>query len=161
MQGFSYKNKWMVCESHVLWAKFFDSIGIEWKYKFEPFYFDKEKTDYTVIDFYLPRQNIYFQAESSVITDNCIKEYNRLSCNANKTVVIGDLIGRFQVIERIDSVSTVYTKSDSVLFRCLKCFHYWFGNSPGKWDCKICGAYDGDHYISEMIIGNENIKWVM
>ncbi len=111
--------------------------------------------------YYLSNRNQYLFV-CDMITD---EELNKLIIFANKKkrpVLIAFSNGNFQIIDDrfLESGSFgLYTERESSLLECMECGGFWFTCNCGSWKCKCCGAYDGDHYIEQMIFGNDNTLW--
>lgn len=156
--GFKYKDKLFESFEEVLWFRFFEKSSISCEYI-------KNDKIYTLpirkeINFLLTDQDAFFIIMEKESMSNSVGQLIELCNKYKKKIVIGFSGGTFRIIEReVGWGIDCFSFSDSVLFKCLECGNYWFGNNPGTWNCKICGAYDGDHHIGEMIFGNDNKLW--
>lgn len=110
--------------------------------------------------FYLKNRNQYLFV-CDMITN---KELSKLIIFANKKkkpILIAYSDGNFQIIDKFleSGLFGLYTERESSLLECMECGGFWFTYNCGSWKCKCCGAYDGDHYIEQMIFGNDNTLW--
>lgn len=159
------------------WAKFFDSIGMTWIYEPEGFAFE-DGTKY-LPDFYLPDSKQWFEVKG-VMNDLDMHKIKMLCKESGHDVVIGYPDGEFEMIDRYFSMDTAlandpnfkpsewdtfedfthYDKQSTYINRCQKCGKLSFMNSTGSYHCQCCGAYDGDHYIYWIMIGDKAYsKW--
>lgn len=139
------------------YAKLFDTLGIEWLYEPEGYHLS-DGTNY-LPDFYLPEQKQYFEVKGIMNTKDMNKIEN-LAYESGKAVVIGLPDGKVEIFDFTDfpqpdgSICREYNKfrsSETVLTRCKYCGKWWFMNSMMGWECRCCGAYDGDHHIDEWL----------
>lgn len=156
----NYKGIMMRSLLEVRWAKFLDYCKIEWVYEPEAYIF-KDGTMY-LPDFYLPQQQAYFEVKG-IMYDSDMHKIKCLAEESERPVIIGYENGKFEIYEKhlsfVDELPTHFSASGTTLFLCSECKKYWFANLYGGWECKCCGAYDGDHHIDKFIDGNENTLW--
>lgn len=130
-----------------LWAEFFESKNIAWVYcpaSRRDSELDRES------DFYLPDQNAYFIVDLVKPGRKRI-DCKRLSKHFNRLIVLGGAKGEFRIFEDGEA----YAASESWLCQCAACERYFFLNSIGFYACKVCGEYDGDHHLRQIITGAE------
>ena len=138
-------------------AESFDNLGIEWQY--EPVVVRGPQFvggQYTP-DFYLPELNIYIEAagvwdekHESNAAEFC---FNAGCCSWSAWVKKS--APRFLAVNGQGAMFgvTVSGKSEIeglFLSKCTKCNRINIFSLDGPWDCRLCGAYDGDHYVQEI-----------
>lgn len=152
-----YRSDMMRSRLEAKWAKTFDLLGIE--YYFEPQAYIFDGVSY-LPDFYLPQQDIFFEAKGVMDADDLLK-INALALTIRKDVVIGYPNGTFQMVDmekygdddvEPDTEETWWVEKDETrLAKCEKCHKWHFHNTVMMWDCRICGQWSkdwplGSHY---------------
>lgn len=136
------------------WLSFFNSIKIETMF----FKFDIFNNGF--FNFLMTTQKTFFISVIEDLTDIEKKEVISFCKKTGYSVVIGNVLGQFYLIEKNEYGEVVVnTKSETILFQCKECKNYWFGNNYGSWTCKICGECDGNNHINQMICGHEDMLW--
>ena len=156
--GYRYKDEFIKTYKEVCWHMFFDKNNISCEYikSDKPCTLPIKKE----INFLLTDQDAFFIIIEKEQLNDIIAPLFELYNKYKMPIIIGFKDGSFRIIEREPGWGNdCFSCQDSVLFKCLECGKYWFGNNPGTWKCKCCGAYDGDHHIGEMVFGNDNKLW--
>jgi hypothetical protein len=144
------------------WAEFFDWHKIKWA--FEPEGFNLNGV-YYLPDFWLPEIKTIFEVKG--ILDK--KDFGKLDALWEATrpaegawhspeilMVIGSAPageqftiyqGFHQSLDNLSYMHPAEMCGRGVLSRCVKCGGWWFYEDAGRWNCRRCGAYDGDHFI--------------
>ncbi|MEQ2680210.1 hypothetical protein AAAU98_26185 [Enterocloster citroniae] len=130
------------------WAKFFDSIDMAWVYCPDS---GRESELDKAMDFYLPDQGAYFVVDL-VRPGRCDVNYNEISGNLKILIVRGGTDGGFCIFEDGQD----YSASESSISQCVACGRYFFFNEQGSYACKVCGEYDGDHHLTNVIYGDRD-----
>ena len=148
------------------WARVFDKLGIE--YYYEPEIYTLGCIRY-LPDFYLPQQNIYFEAKG-VMTQTDAQKITALAEQTGRDIVVGYPNGTFQLIDmfpweeydaegnkkELSRKAWWVSKGESVLAKCSKCHKWHFHNEVMTWDCRICGAWD-KYWPEGFHQGSENL----
>lgn len=142
-------------ESLIKWSELFDILGIQYIYSYK-----MEKGS----DFYLPEQksffvvlNDYYPSSSGVIpgiTNNNPRKIDVDRLSRYTTVIAGEPDGRFKIYGKCEH-------DDSWLSMCKDCGKRFFLDSNGSFECRVCGAYDGDHHLDNTFYGNERLFEVL
>lgn len=130
------------------WAKFFDTLGIQWVY--EPEGYQLSDGLYYLPDFYLPEQDQFFEVKG-VMTDIDMNKIEKLAKESHKSVVIGRPDGCMEIADVFNApyIPYDYEKSQTAVYKCRTCGKWWFLNDLYSWKCRCCGEYDGDGHIAE------------
>lgn len=132
------------------YAKMLDTYAIKWAYEVEGYEYNGIRY---LPDFYLPETNVLLEIkgpkipgiekpanlrkliESGVVTD--IDWWN-----PEVLILVGDATGY---------VTLAGSDEEAPLARCRDCHKYFFISVSRSFQCRICGAYDGDHHLEEWI----------
>ena len=171
-----YRSDMMRSRLEARWAKVFDSLGIE--YYYEPQLYKFGDISY-LPDFYLPRQDIFFEAKGVMDKDD-EQKISALAENTKKDIVIGYPNGTFQLVDMTGhdllffSIKgkephiteetyhlcslplNWYSKIETWLAKCGKCRQWHFLNFQTSYACRVCGHYDGD-YKAGSHMGDKNL----
>lgn len=139
------------------WAVFFGELGIEYIYEPEGFIFP-DGTHY-LPDFYLPDMHTFFEVKG-IMNDKDMHKINQLLDYSGKHVAIGYADMTFEasdlceVDENGNPVYQFYGTENSSLCLCNDCNKYYFMGEIGSWECRCCGAYDGDNGFIRVLEGD-------
>lgn len=145
------------------YAKMFDTLDISWIY--EPEGYQLSNGLCYLPDFYLPDSHQFFEVKG-IMGQIDMDKIENLAYEAGKSVVIGLPDGKVEIYDYFDDYlkdGTIsrsydhYSSSDTCLAKCEECHKWWFMNSVMGWECRCCGAYDGDHHIQEWL-GDSDIQ---
>lgn len=152
-----YKGILFRSRAEARWAVNFDGLGIKYYFEPEGFRF-KDGTCY-LPDFYLPESKTFFEVKGVLDEESESKirhlegegffvavGYSDLSFQAEDWWWYKDDTGR--------PITSMTSKSSSALNKCRKCGKYSFIGLNGSYQCRICGAYDGDHYLDLVSYGH-------
>ena len=132
------------------WAVIFNELEIMYLLSPEPVVLD-DGTSYS-FDFYLPEQDGYFECYGSNASPGAILKI----IDSGKKVFIGYVDFSFCACDDwryMENGHPSYTLADpdmSELVRCTECGSVFFMGLGGSYRCQCCGAYDGDHYITNV-----------
>lgn len=117
-----------------------DRLGVEWVYEGKAFA-SSDGTIYTP-DFYLPALDLYFEVKGEMRT----ADYHRIEVfhSLGHNIAIGHATGTMTLY--YDCGGFDY-KGSCAVAKCRACGGVYFMTYDGGWDCKRCGAYDGDGYV--------------
>ena len=133
-----YRGVWFRSKLEAQWAKFFDSVGIDWAYEPEGYTFH-DGTQY-LPDFYLPESDSYFEVKG-VMTEKDMHKIKMLIHESGKPVSIGYPNGRFMSCDNLDDS---FRLTDSAwLVRCDACKKPAFFGTHGSWRCRCCRKHSG------------------
>ena len=139
------------------WAVFFDALGIEYIYEPEGFTFP-DGTNY-LPDFYLPKMNTFFEVKGIMGADD-VHKIEQLRAHSGKFVAIGYGDMTFEADswcgedENGKPLTIPDSKDMSCLALCTECQQYYFMGYTATWQCRCCGAYDGDGHFGVMAEGD-------
>lgn len=138
------------------WAVFFDDIGIEWIYEPEGFVFS-DGTKY-LPDFYLPESKEFFEVKG-IMTEEDDHKVQKLIEELQIGITVGFSDFTFIACCNPWPKSTISqeSKDNSCLVRCEKCGKHYFSGTSESYACKVCGAWDGDHYFSPILYGDGSV----
>ena len=135
------------------WAVFFDAAGIKWEYEPEGFVMS-DGTKY-LPDFYLPESKTFFECKG-IMSDFDQHKVDMFVKESGYAVAIGYQNMTFRASDFWgDECFTLTTKDNSALMRCTECRKVQFMGLSGSWQCRCCGAYDGDSYVDWICNGDE------
>lgn len=134
-----------------LWAAFFEEMNIAWIYCPDS---ERGAELDRVADFYLPDQDAYFVVDLGR-PDRGYTNCKKLSEKSGKSIISGGNQGNFGMFEEGER----YSASDTMLCKCAACGRYFFMNEQGSYACRVCGEYDGDGHLQEVISGDDNSSW--
>lgn len=129
------------------WAAFFDNVG--WKWEYEPCDFNGYIPDF-VLHFATP---LYVEVKPAMSEDElkpAIDKAMRSGC-PNILALLASPVDtelwndskRIGIIQ--DEHSCQY--DTAVLMICTECQNLTIISHYGGWHCRVCGAWDGDHYL--------------
>jgi hypothetical protein len=145
------------------WARAFDSLGVVWEYEREGQYFGDV---FYLPDFWLPKSRQYVEVKGVFEPADC-KKIRAVVETAKPRPYTGDwwcpdipIIacvpdGKFYGWERKDEPAQDWyefltTSARHIsLFECTECRGWWFCDGDQSFRCQCCGAYDGDHFVSD------------
>ena len=139
------------------WAVFFDTLGIEYIYEPEGFTFPAG-TNY-LPDFYLPKMNTFFEVKG-IMSYKDAHKIEQLRAHSGKFVTVGygDMTFEADSWGGEDENGKLITEPDSKdmswLALCTECQQYYFMGSMFSWQCRCCGAYDGDGHFWNTATGD-------
>ena len=125
------------------WAKFFDSVGIEWAYEQEGCQFE-DGTKY-LPDFYLPESKQFFEVKG-VMTDKDMHKIEKM-LNNGIPVAVGYANGKFRSPSLYDGIYFLDDMICSDLVSCWECKRKFFLGRQGGWTCPVCET-NGDFFES-------------
>lgn len=131
------------------WAKFFVHMGISWDYWPDDCrggFFCKEA------DFYLPDQDAYVVIDLGR-PDRGYVDCRKLTLQTGKMIVLAGQQGAFRIFEDGED----FSGEEAWLCRCVVCQKWFFLNAHGNYTCKVCGAYDGDHHLTQVLDGEGSV----
>ena len=135
------------------WAVFFDAAGIKWEYEPEGFVMS-DGTKY-LPDFYLPESKTFFECKG-IMSDFDQHKVDMFVKESRYAVAIGYQNMTFRASDFWgDECFTLTTKDNSALIRCTECRKVQFMGLSGSWQCRCCGAYDGNSYVDWICNGDE------
>ena len=143
--------------SEARWAVFFDTLGIEYIYEPEGFTFP-DGTNY-LPDFYLPKMNTFFEVKG-IMSDKDAHKIEQLRAHSGKFVTVGYGDMTFEADswggedENGKPITEPDSKDMSWLALCTECQQYYFMGSMFSWQCRCCGAYDGDGHFWDTATGD-------
>ena len=147
-----YKNYYFRSRAEARWAVFFDALDI--KYLYEPEGFELNDGTRYLPDFYLPESDTFFEVKG-IMTDKDMHKIESLISDLNKPCCIGYSDMTFNSCNNMwNEYYYLAKKEASVLVRCSECGKYYFAGLDGSFECKCCGAYDGDHYFDTRASGD-------
>ena len=129
------------------WAKFFDSFKIPWIYEAEGFEF-RDGTRY-LPDFYLPDAHQWFEVKG-IMNNIDLHKIEMLGTESKKDVIVGYPDGDAQMLDVgwFDGSNDTIEWDNPFLNFCSECGKYSFMTWWGSYECRCCGAYDGDHLVN-------------
>lgn len=139
------------------WAVFFDTLGIEYIYEPEGFTFP-DGTNY-LPDFYLPKMNTFFEVKG-IMSYKDAHKIEQLRAHSGKFVTVGYGDMTFEADswggedENGKPITEPDSKDMSWLALCTECQQYYFMGSMFSWQCRCCGAYDGDGHFWNTATGD-------
>lgn len=162
--GVSFRSK---LEAH--WARFFDSIGINWTYEIEGYKFSGDIA--YLPDFWLPDCKTFFEVKGPLSEKDLTKMRKLAEAVAPRgimvavgSVVIPDSLGLVYPIPFFcgdewcveDGKGIICDRDYVDIAVCNKCktpyiVYLWQG-----WDCRNCGFYDGNNTSGNNIIHEKN-----
>ena len=143
--------------------------------------FAENKTEYDWLEF-LNKKKITFDKitnQYGKITDNffyldksdqaificdflTLEELEELTLLSNKEkfqIVIAYSSGKFNIITDSFNNGKYELKKNAFICKCTECGNWWFGDYSDSYQCKVCGKYDGDRYISNIQLGTDKILY--
>ena len=135
------------------WAVFFDAAGI--KYEYEPEGFVMSDGTKYLPDFYLPESKTFFECKG-IMSEFDQHKVDMFVKESGYAVAIGYQNMTFCACDQWDDDCFTLTKKFcSALMRCTECGNVQFIGTSGSWQCRCCGAYDGNSYVDWICDGDE------
>lgn len=132
------------------YAKLLDSYKVEWAYEVEGYEYDGIRY---LPDFYLPQMNVLLEIKGPSIPG--IEKPTNLRkhieaglvpdidwWNPEVLILVGDVNG---------NITIAGLDEEAPLVKCRDCQNYFFIGESRSFECRICGAYDGDHHLEDWI----------
>jgi len=141
------------------WAKLLDHFQIKWDYEPDGFEF-RDGTMY-LPDFWLPESETFLEVKG-IMDERDMHKVRMLLHESGKPVVIGYSMGQFRACDHWNSVSDFYELTgmdSSVLMQCRECGKWSFVGLGGSWECRCCGAYDGDGHIMQTLSSSDMFNY--
>ena len=130
------------------YAKLLNSLGVRWSYEVQGYEYNRVRY---LPDFYLPEMNVLLEIKGPRIPG--IEKPTNLRkliesgvvptvdwWNPEVLIIVGDADGR---------VTVAGSEEMAPLAKCKKCGKYFFLYEYRSYECRLCHAWDGDHYIAE------------
>lgn len=135
------------------WVNVFERLNIPWKLPVG--------ISNITADLFLPNQECYIK----IIPDELINDsymicmLNELIKKSNVPTIMAYADGTFRIVDRNqgDEIGGIYDKEETWLSQCEFCGEYFFLQSHGSFECKICGAYEGDHHLGDTHEGDTSL----
>lgn len=131
-------------------ARWFDSMGILWE--FEPEGYKLENGLSYLPDFFLPAQRAYFECKGVMLREDEDKIL-QLAAESKTDVVIGmQIFNGKPLLSMVDAFNDDYwmIRGGIKVAKCLRCGKVYFMTDCGSWECRICGAYEGNGHFEEV-----------
>lgn len=142
-------------------AVFLDALDI--KYLYEPEGYSLSDGTLYLPDFYLPVSKQFIEVKGIMNAEDEHKIEQALEDGLDVVTIYSDFsfecaeLGSRPIIDGVEDnnwFEDYYYKSstqNSVLAHCLCCDSYYFLGMSEGWECRCCGAYDGDgHFTTEL-----------
>ena len=131
------------------WMKLLDKAGVQYAYESEGFQLS-DGTKY-LPDFYLPRQDCFFEVKG-VMDDKDLHKIRQLAIDSGKEVFVGypDFSMELYSVNgerELEDTGPLPAEPESDIFicECKQCWGVYLKSKVGDWTCPICGYYDGDN----------------
>jgi hypothetical protein len=132
------------------YAKVLDTYRIKWAYEVEGYEYNGIRY---LPDFYLPKINVLLEVKGPTIPG--VEKPTNLRrlvesgvaapfdwWNPEILILVGDATG---------NVTLAGSDETAPLVKCRECHNYFFLYETRSFECRICGAYDGDHHLKAWI----------
>lgn len=148
------------------WARFFDKIGLKWRYEVRGMYFGDV---FYYPDFYLPDSQQYVEVKGVWAPADCRKVAALLqylpprlhtsdSC-PDIPIIACNPDGKWWGYRRPGSADLplnlatllLELNMEVALYQCLRCRGWWFAVEEWSWKCQCCGAYDGNGFLGHAL----------
>lgn len=140
------------------WARWLDDQKIRWAYEVQGF---KMGDTFYLPDFWLPEIRTVLEIKG-ILEPSLDKVFQLAAAAATMDVPV--LVGMAPVGEQILTAHPApatwawswgddgpdcdhgYLDGGLHLASCARCDHRWFWRVEGAYNCRVCGAWDGDHF---------------
>lgn len=152
------------------WAIMFDLLG--WRWEYEPIDLDGYIPDFIL--FSETERHILVEVKPALTYPELSKFISKPANSGWKGEILmlgattwptreiwsgGVCLGMLGELTCDKEDSSCYWFEEAVLFRCAKCSKVNFLHALGGWEGRICGHYDGDHYLGEFSSQEFNDLW--
>jgi hypothetical protein len=142
----SYKGTHFRSRLEARYAKALDGYEVKWVYEVEGYEYDGVLY---LPDFYLPTMNVLLEVKGPTIPGvekpanlRKLLESGAVAkvdwWNPEVLILVGDAAG---------NVSLAGSDERAPLAKCRKCRGYFFLAESHSFECRLCGAHDGDHHL--------------
>lgn len=150
-------------------AVFLDALDI--KYLYEPEGYSLSDGTLYLPDFYLPVSKQFIEVKGIMTAKDEHKIEQALEDGLDVVTIYSDFsfecaeLGSRPIIDGVDDIDwfeDYYYKSstwDSALAHCINCGNYYFYGISGSWECRCCGAHDGDGHFTTELKGDGDNKY--
>ena len=146
----SYKGTQFRSRLEARYAKALDGYGVKWVYEVEGYEYDGVRY---LPDFYLPAMNVLLEVKGPTVPGvekpanlRKLMESGAVAkvdwWNPEVLILVGDAAG---------NVTLAGSDERALLAKCRECRGSFFLAESRSFECRLCGAHDGDHHLETWI----------